>query len=141
MIEQTAVSRGMVKTPIQPATKETAAHAEYRHRPRTTQGPHPGDEAREKTQPQAQDAHSAARLRWLLANRDRPCPLLFAHHRLRGCMPVHRRGASSLLRPYQARAETVARREGRGAHRTFAGEGLSDLSWLAALTLELQAAL
>ena len=41
-----------------------------------------------KAQPQAEDAHSAARLRGTLAHRDRSRPLLLAHHRLRRSRPL-----------------------------------------------------
>src|SRR5918993_2180753 len=90
IIEQAAVLCGMVKTPNpKPATKETAANGQYRHRPRRTQEPHRRNEARSEAQPQAQDAHRAARRRRALAHRDLPRPLLLARHPLRGRIEGH----------------------------------------------------
>ncbi len=61
IIEQTAISCGMVKTP-NPASHERDSRpdAEYHPRFRRTQGPHPRDEARTATEQEAEDAHRAA---------------------------------------------------------------------------------
>src|SRR5919112_1724592 len=90
IIEQAAVLCGMLKTPNpSQATKEAAANGQYRHRPRRTQEPHRRNEARSEAQPQAQDAHRAARRRRALAHRDLPRPLLLARHPLRGRIGGH----------------------------------------------------
>src|SRR5215218_3549242 len=97
IIEQTAISCGMVKTPNpHPATKETAVHGGYRYHFRRAQGPHLSDETRKQTQPQVEDAPHPARVRWSLTHRDLPNLFLFAHHRLLYRRLFHRRGASCL---------------------------------------------
>src|SRR5918993_1529198 len=141
IIEQAAVLCGMVKTPNpKPATKETAANGQYRHRPRRTQEPHRRNEARSEAQPQAQDAHRAARLRRTLADRDLPRSLLLAHHRVCGRIPLPPGGAGGLRRPPKARPEAVGlQEEGARARQAPPRRRLAHLSWLAALALELQA--
>src|SRR5215213_6695516 len=97
IIEQTAISScGMVKTPIQPATEETAVHAEYRHESRRTQGPHSTDEARKATEQEAEDAHSAAPRRGSFSHPDLPGPLLLQDHRLCGRHSLRPGGTSGL---------------------------------------------
>ena len=111
IIEQAAVLCGMVKSQIHPATEETAAHGEYHHRTPSTQRPHHRDEARSEAQPQAEDAHRAARLRRTLAHRDRWRALLLAHHRVYGRIPLRRGRARRLRRAPAARPETVLGQE------------------------------
>src|SRR4051794_13898105 len=130
----------MVQAPNpDPATKETAVHAEYCHHLLQTQGSHKANEARMPTEQEVEDAHSAARLRRSLAHRDSPSPLLLAHHRLCGRSSLRPGEASGLLRPPKTRPETVAWGAGKRAYRASGGRWVARLSWLAALALELQA--
>src|SRR3954449_239627 len=140
IIELATVLCGMVRRQTHPATKETAAYGEYHHRSRRTQRPHHGNEARSEAQSKAQDAHRAARLRRSLSHRDLPRPLLLAHHRVHGRIPLPLGGRGGLRRPPKARAETFAREGGERALRVPARRGLAHLAWLVALALELQAA-
>ncbi len=123
----------MVKTPnLSPATEETAVHAEYHHRSERTQGPHTENEARTPSEQEVEDAHSAARLRRSLAHRDRPGPLLLAHHRVCSRLSLHRGEASCLFRPKEARPEAVARRFGENERieRLVEGESPTSRGWL-----------
>jgi hypothetical protein len=135
IIEQTAVSCGMVKTPNPSSHKETAAHGEYRYSSRRTQGPHLSNEARKQTQPQVADAHRPARMRWSLTNRDRPDPLLLAHHRLLRLRALHARRASGLRRSQEARPRPAGGRFGARADRRAHRRGSAHQAWLAALAL------
>src|SRR5215203_3679384 len=165
IIEQTAASRGMVKTPnlssvpwpdkghsdpmkigcshsyFHISHEETAVHAEYHPHLAAAQGPHPRDEARDETQPQAQDAHSPARLGRLLSHPDLPGSLLFQDHRLRPPRALRRGGrAEGRLRgSWSARAQTVDREADRRVRRAFGRRGGAHLPRMAALALELQA--
>src|SRR5215210_9025651 len=111
IIEQTAATHGMVKTPNPSSHEETAVHAEYHPHPAPTQGPHPRDEARDETQPQAQDVHSPARLGRLLSHPDLPGYLLFQDHRLRPRRALRRGGRvdGRFRGSWSARAQTVDR--------------------------------
>jgi hypothetical protein len=95
MIEQTAILCGMVKTPNpEPATGEIAAYAEYHPHFSRAQGVYRRDEAREKTIQKVEDAHSAFGLRRSSSRSDRSRSLLFAHHRLRGCLSFRDEGGT-----------------------------------------------
>ena len=87
----------MVETPNpKPAIKETAVHARvspslHEERKNLIQK----YEARTPAQPPVEDARSAARLGRSVAHRDLPRPLLLAHHRLRGHIPLRREGRAA----------------------------------------------
>src|SRR5215211_110128 len=135
IIEQTAGSRGMVKTPNPTSHEETAVHAEYHPHPAAAQGPYPRDEARDETQPQAADAHSPARLGRLLSHPDLPGPLLFQDHRLRPPRALRRGGRvdGRLRGSCSARAQTVDRQADGRVHRAFDRTGVAYLPWMAAI--------